>query len=171
MFWIKHSQYYVFCYVLDQVSHNITVFCYVWIKYLTYYCFCCILDQISSHNISVFCYVLDQISHNITVFLAVFGSNYLTILLFFLLCFGSNISQYYLFLLCFGSNISQYYCFCCVLDQINAGLVSRRDIKTLTVHELLMVVYYDLVIMCLQCCLAHISELTRLSARDDEVLI
>ncbi len=23
-------------------------------------------------------------------------------------------------------NISQYYCFCCILDQINAGLVSSR---------------------------------------------
>ncbi len=24
-------------------------------------------------------------------------------------------------------NISEFYCFCCTLDQINAGLVSRRD--------------------------------------------
>ncbi len=24
-------------------------------------------------------------------------------------------------------NNSQYYCFCCILDQINAGLVSRRE--------------------------------------------
>ncbi len=27
----------------------------------------------------------------------------------------------------FNLNISQYYCFCCILDQINAGLVSRRE--------------------------------------------
>ncbi len=26
-----------------------------------------------------------------------------------------------------SKNISQYYCFCCILDQINAGLVSRRE--------------------------------------------
>jgi len=25
-------------------------------------------------------------------------------------------------------NISQYYCFYCILEQINAALVSRRDI-------------------------------------------
>ncbi len=25
-----------------------------------------------------------------------------------------------------STNISQYYCFCCNLDQINAGLVTRR---------------------------------------------
>ncbi len=36
--------------------------------------------------------------------------------------------------------ISQYYCFCCILDQINAGLVSRREffkknIKNLTVLD------------------------------------
>ncbi len=38
-------------------------------------------------------------------------------------------------------NISQYFCFCCTLDQINAGLVSRKDffknIKNLTVQKLL----------------------------------
>ncbi len=26
-----------------------------------------------------------------------------------------------------SKNISQYYCFCCILDEINAGLVSRRE--------------------------------------------
>ncbi len=26
-----------------------------------------------------------------------------------------------------SKNISQYYCFYCILDKINAGLVSRRD--------------------------------------------
>ncbi len=25
-------------------------------------------------------------------------------------------------------NISQYYCFCCIFDQISAGLVNRRDL-------------------------------------------
>ncbi len=40
-------------------------------------------------------------------------------------------------------NISQYYCFCCSLDQINAGLESRKNffkkknIKNLTVQKLL----------------------------------
>ncbi len=33
-------------------------------------------------------------------------------------------------------NISQHYCFCCTLDQINAGLVNRRDLfKTHTVGK------------------------------------
>ncbi len=32
--------------------------------------------------------------------------------------------------------ISQYYLFCCILDQINAGLVDRR-VKNLTVQKLL----------------------------------
>ncbi len=26
-----------------------------------------------------------------------------------------------------NTNISKFYCFCCTLDQINTGLVSRRD--------------------------------------------
>ncbi len=41
------------------------------------------------------------------------------------------------------NDISQYYCFSCILDQINAGLVSRREffknIKNLTVQKLLTV--------------------------------
>ncbi len=27
----------------------------------------------------------------------------------------------------YKQNISHYYCFCCILDQMNAGLMSRRD--------------------------------------------
>ncbi len=38
-------------------------------------------------------------------------------------------------------NISQYYCFCCILDKINVGLVSRREFlkknQNLTVQKLL----------------------------------
>ncbi len=45
----------------------------------------------------------------------------------------------------FSKHISKYYCFfCCTLDQINAGLVSRREkhlirffLKNITVQKLL----------------------------------
>ncbi len=54
---------------------------------------------------------------------------------------SSNIVKYFYYIIIYilnSKNILQYYCFCCILDQINAGLVSRRDFfkkKNLTVQK------------------------------------
>ncbi len=50
--------------------------------------------------------------------------------------------------------IENLYCFCCSLDQINAGLVSRRDLKKCNPVKILLFKHFWLVV-CICICTLH----------------